>query len=125
MNNMAGFRKKKLEQQVKKVVGEALIREVKDPRIGFSTVYDINLADDYSHAEILISVLGDDSQKRKTLKGLNAAKGFIRSYIGKNIRLRHVPEITFKIDTTVEEGVDLVNLIESVNPEENDNTDEK
>ena len=111
---MAGYRKKKLEEQIKRLIGEALIREVKDPRIGFATVYSVSLADDYSHAEVLISVLGDQKQKSKTLDGLKAAKGFLRSFVGKNIQLRHVPEMTFKIDSSIEEGARIIEMIDSV-----------
>ncbi|MBN1500769.1 MAG: 30S ribosome-binding factor RbfA [Spirochaetes bacterium] len=117
---MAGYRKKRLEEQIKRIIGEALLREVKDPRIGFVTVYSVELSDDYEMATVKISVLGDDKQKKKSLAGLVAAKGFIRSFIGKNMQLRFVPDVIFKIDTSIEDGVRLVGLIESVSSEKSD-----
>lgn len=115
---MAGFRKKRLEEQVKRIIGDTLIKEVKDPRIGFVSVYNVELDDDYTTAVVHVSVLGDEKQKKKSVAGLNAAKGYIRSFLGKNLKTRLVPNLIFKLDTTIEDGVNLVNLIDEVNPDE-------
>jgi ribosome-binding factor A len=120
---MAGYRKKKLEELIKRVIGDALIKEIKDPRIGFVTIYKVELSKDYSLAEVYFSVIGDNKQKKKSIDGLIAAKGYLRYHLGKNVKLRIVPDLKFKLDESIETGVDLVNLIDSVTPKSNDNND--
>lgn len=121
---MAGMRKKRLEEQVKRIIGDTLLKEVKDPRIGFVSVYSVSLDDDYTTAVVNISVLGDEKQKKKSIAGLNAAKGYIRSFLGKQLQTRFVPDLIFKLDTTIEDGVNLVNLIEEVAPSGDDSGEE-
>lgn len=112
---MASYRKEKLEELIRRVVAESLIKEVKDPRIGFVTVTRVSLSKDYGHAEIYISVIGDENDKKLTLAGIESARSFIQHIVGKEIRLRVLPRITFHLDTTIEEGVNLVGLIDSAN----------
>ncbi|MBO1913901.1 30S ribosome-binding factor RbfA, partial [Microvirga sp. 3-52] len=85
----------RVAEQMKKELGEIILQKVKDPRIGFVTVTDVEVTGDLQNATIFISVLGNESEKEATLKGLDKAKGFIRTEIGKRIRLRVTPEIEF------------------------------
>ena len=103
------MRANRVAEQMKKELGEIIGQKVKDPRIGFVTVTDVEVTGDLQHATIFISVLGNDSEKEDTLKGLNKAKGFIRTEIGQRIRLRITPEIEFEFDESVAYG----NRIES------------
>ena len=89
---------------MKKELGDIITRKLKDPRVGFVTVTDVEVTGDLSMATVYITVLGDEEQQASTLKGLEKAKGFIRSEIGKRIRLRIVPEITFAMDESVAYG---------------------
>ena len=77
---------------------------MKDPRIGFITVTGVDVTNDLSQAKVYLSVLGDDEQKAPSLKGLEKASGFLRSELGKRIRLRHVPELIFKFDDSIAYG---------------------
>ena len=77
----------RVAEQMKKELGEIILQKVKDPRIGFVTVTDVEVTGDLQNATIFISVLGGESEKEATLQGLNKAKGFIRTEIGKRIRL--------------------------------------
>lgn len=88
------LRANRVGEQMKKL-GDIISRKIKDPRIGFVTVTDVQVSGDLQIAKVYISVLGDEEQKENTLKGLAKAKGFIRSEIGQRIRLRKTPEITF------------------------------
>lgn len=89
---------------MKKELGDIITRKLKDPRVGFVTVTDVEVTGDLSMATVYITVLGDQEQQADTLKGLEKAKGFIRSEIGKRIRLRIVPEITFAMDESIAYG---------------------
>ncbi|WP_141433457.1 30S ribosome-binding factor RbfA [Bacillus sp. 03113] len=97
-------RANRIGEQMKKELGEIIGRKIKDPRIGFVTVTDVQLTGDLQQATVYISVLGDELQRENTLKGLAKAKGFIRSEIGQRIRLRKTPEIIFEFDESIDYG---------------------
>lgn len=107
----------RVAEQMKKELGDIIFQKVKDPRIGFVTVTDVEVTGDLQNATIFISVLGDESEKDATLKGLNKAKGFIRTEIGKRIRLRKTPEIEFEFDESVAYGSRIEALLTQVNNE--------
>lgn len=109
---MATYRKKKLEELIKRIVAEAFIREIKDPRIGFITVVRVELKKDYSVANVWVSVIGDESEKKLSLQGVQSASGFIQYIVGKSIRLRVTPQIRFHLDTSLEEGSRILGLID-------------
>lgn len=101
---MERLRTSRVAEQMKKELGEIVNHKLKDPRIGFVTITDVELTNDLLQATVYISVLGDEAEKNRTLEGLQKATGFIRSEIGKRIRLRKVPEITFAFDEVQEYG---------------------
>ena len=103
-------RANRVGEQMKKELSDIIGRKIKDPRIGFVTVTDVQVTGDLQQAKVFISVLGDEEQRENTLKGLAKAKGFIRSEIGQRIRLRKTPEIIFEFD----ESIDYGNRIESL-----------
>lgn len=114
MNNIRAHR---VAEQMKKELGDILSRRVKDPRIGFVTVTDVQVSGDLQQAKIFISIFGDEKQKEETLIGLTKSKGFIRSEIGKRIRLRKTPEISFEIDEAIEYGNKIEKLLRDINKE--------
>jgi ribosome-binding factor A len=111
---MAGYRKERVEGLMKRIIGDALLTEVKDPRIGFASVFRVEVSRDYSVADVFISVIGTPDQKKKTIAGLNSASGFIRSRVGKEMKMRFAPELKFHLDDSIEKGVGMVNLIEKL-----------
>lgn len=112
------MRANRVAEQMKKELGGIIGQKLKDPRIGFVTVTDVEVTGDLQQATIFISVLGNDVQKEATLAGLMKAKGFIRSEIGQRIRLRKTPEIEFAFDDSVEYGNRIESLLRQVNTEE-------
>ena len=111
---MATFRKERLEELIKRIIGDALLSEVKDPRIGFASVFRVEISRDYSVADVFISVIGDESQKKKTIKGLYSASGYIRSMLGKQVKLRVAPELKFHLDDSIEKGAGMVDLLDKL-----------
>ena|SRR5690625_951494 len=110
VKSMSELRANRVAEQMKKELGDIITRKLKDPRVGFVTVTDVEVTGDLQQATIYISVLGDEKQKEDTLYGLMKARGFIRSEIGKRIRLRKTPEIMFEYDAALEYG----NRIETI-----------
>jgi ribosome-binding factor A len=116
------LRSNRVGEQMKKELGEIISRKIKDPRIGFVTVTDVQVTGDLQQATVYISVLGDQEQRENTLKGLAKAKGFIRSEIGHRIRLRKTPEISFEFDESIDYGNRIDTLLNQIS-KENDSED--
>ena len=112
------LRPRQVGEQMKKELSDIISRKVKDPRIGFVTVTDVEVTGDLQQATVYITVLGDEKEREETLIGLNKAKGFIRSELGHRIRLRKTPEIIFKYDESVEYGNRIEALIEKIREEQ-------
>ncbi|RIW36447.1 30S ribosome-binding factor RbfA [Bacillus salacetis] len=114
-------RSNRVGEQMKKELSDIIGRKIKDPRVGFVTVTDVEVSGDLQQAKVYITVLGDEEQREDTLKGLAKAKGFIRSEIGQRVRLRKTPELIFEFD----ESIDYGNRIESLLKKIQDDPEEK
>jgi ribosome-binding factor A len=104
----------RLRELFKQEISAILHREMKDPRIGFVSVTDVELTPDLRHAKVFVSILGDEDAKAKTMAGLTSAQGFIRTELGRRIRLRYLPQIHFKLDESIERGVRVQHLLRRV-----------
>ena len=105
------LRIEKLQELIKQEMSKMLLRELKDPRIGFVTVTDVEMTGDLREAKIYVSVMGDDEKIKSSLEGLNSALGFIRREIGQRVRLRFTPEISFALDTSLDYGDHIQKLL--------------
>ncbi|MDR0270036.1 30S ribosome-binding factor RbfA [Paenibacillus sp.] len=108
---MAKVRVGRVGEQIKKELSQLIQSELKDPRIGFLTVTGVEVTNDLSQAKVYLSVLGDEEQKSNSLKALEKANGFLRSELGKRIRLRHIPELIFKFDESIAYGSHIEKLL--------------
>ena len=104
---MSDVRVRKLQEFIKQEVSQMLMRGMKDPRIGFTTVTDVEVTGDLRQAKIYVSLFGSDKEKADTLQALKHARGHVRSELGKILNLRHVPEIDFDKVNRVR-GLDVV-----------------
>ncbi len=108
-------RAERVSDQMKQEIADILMRKIKDPRIGFVTVTDVEVADDLRNAKVFVSVYGGD--KAQTLKGLESAAVFIRAELGKRMRMRFTPELLFRFDATVEQGAHIMELLRAIEEE--------
>lgn len=115
---MARLRVNRVAEQMKKEMSDIIEHRLKDPRVGFVTVTGVDVTGDLQDATVYISVLGDEEKKAATLEGLNKARGFIRTEIGKRIRLRKTPEIQFKFDQSIEYGSHIDHLLNDLHRSE-------
>ena len=99
---MASPRVRKIADRIKVVVAEMLERRIKDPRLGFVTVTDVRVSGDTQHATIFYTVFGEETEVAATAAALESAKGLIRSEVGKQLGMRHVPTLTFVADALPE-----------------------
>lgn len=97
-------------------IAELIRTEVKDPRLGLVTVTGVDLTPDYAHATVHFSVLPDDEEHvAQTLQGLRAAAGFMRSLIGRRVRIHTTPELHFVHDVSTQRGIEMGRLIDEAN----------
>ncbi|MFB3919851.1 ribosome-binding factor A [Candidatus Velamenicoccus archaeovorus] len=98
-------RKDKVAGEIKKIVSTTIQEEIRDPRLGFTTITRVEVTPDLSFARIYFSVYGSPEQWEETLKGLEHASGYIRRALGQELSLRFVPEIAFKADHSPEYSI--------------------
>mgnify|MGYP001210667919 CR=1 FL=1 len=114
---MAGQRVQRLREEIKKEASD-IIRKLKDPRVGFVTVTDVEVSGDLRHVKIFVSVYGDEQEKTETMEALQRATGHIRTEIGQRIRLRYTPEIQVKLDESIARGARIFELLRQVSSAE-------
>ena len=128
-----GYRAGRLAEEIRKITGNMLLFELKDPRLKgkMVSVSGVDVSDDGSYATVYHSVLGksisdgaDEKEKDDILKAMKSASGVIRREIGKNVKLRHVPELSFKIDNSIEYGRHMSKIIDSLGIDKYDNNDD-
>jgi len=95
-------RVRRIADRIKVIVAEMLERRVKDPRLGFVTVTDVRVTGDTQQATVFYTVFGEDDDLVGTAAALESAKGLIRSEVGKQLGMRHVPTLDFVHDALPE-----------------------
>ena len=107
-------RAKRVGELIKQEISQLLQRGLKDPRVGFVTVTDVDVTGDLRNATVYVSVFGNEKQKRDSMEGLEAATGFIRREVGKYLRLRYTPELAFKFDESIEYGAHINTVLNEI-----------
>ena len=107
-------RREKVAQALRKEVGIIIHDELKDPRLGFVTITRAEITADLREAKIFYSVLGQEQDYQKTKEALDSALGFIRRLVGQRIKLRFVPEITFKEDRSSEYSIRIQEVLDQI-----------
>lgn len=113
---MASRRVERLNEQLKREIAEILRFEVKDPRVGLAVVTAVQVTPDLSLARVYIQPSGESDEQQETLTGLHAAAAFVRSQLAQRLRLRHVPELRFELDQSLERAQRIEQLLNEVLP---------
>ncbi len=115
---MASNRMERIKEDIRRELS-AVIRTVKDPRVSpISSVVAVEVTKDLEHAKVYISVMGSDAEKKDTILGLNNAAGFIRREISIRLNLRNTPQFKFVLDTSVDYGIHINEIISKLNKED-------
>ncbi|KXS41592.1 MULTISPECIES: 30S ribosome-binding factor RbfA [unclassified Candidatus Frackibacter] len=116
---MANHRPRRVAELIKKEISQMLLHdEIKDPRIGFVTITDVEVSGDLRHAKVFVSVYDKDPKvKEDTMEGLENAVGYVRRELGQRIRLRHTPEILFRYDDSIKRGTRIFKILEDLDQE--------
>jgi ribosome-binding factor A len=111
-------RPEQVAETLRQVVTDALMREVRDPRVGFITVTSVQVTNDLSHATVMVSVPGDDAARDRALEGLRSAAGFLRSRVARTLTTRTVPELHFELDRGLAHAARIDELLNELRREE-------
>ena len=112
-----GRRHDRLADQIRAEVAAMIEAELKDPRIGFVTVTGVDLSPDLGHVRVLVSVLGDEEARERTLAGLTSAGGYVRREVTHRLRLRRAPELVFALDRGAEADARIETLLNKIREE--------
>ncbi|HSW39275.1 MAG TPA: 30S ribosome-binding factor RbfA [Acidobacteriota bacterium] len=113
-------RPKRLALQIQHEISSMLSRDLKDKRVGFVTVTGVQMTPDLRHAKIFVSSMGSDNEKKESLDALKYASGWIRHELGRRIRIKYLPEISFFADTSQDYGDHIDNLIQKIHDHDHD-----
>ncbi len=109
-------RPQRVGEAIKEELMELIRTEIKDPRVGFVSIVKVEVVNDLTQAKVFFSVLGGNQAKKDSQKGLESAAGYLRSQLASRLRLRHTPELLFKLDESIEHGARIAELLNQALP---------
>ena len=108
---MQGKRLERVNQLVKEEVSMLLQRKLKDPRLGFVTVTEVDVTADLKHAKVYVSVLGPEERWVSSFQALQSARGFVWNWLRRHLDLRVTPDIMFRPDRSMEHAAHIQSLL--------------
>lgn len=114
---MEGKRSEKVADLIQKEISGMLLKNLKDPRIGFVTITRVAVSQDYRSAKVYFSVMGNLEDRNRSIEGLNSAKGYVRRELGRRLGLRYTPEIVFQFDPSIEYAIHMEEVIHHLQEE--------
>ncbi len=124
-----GYRPDRIGEEIRRIISDLLLHGLKDPRLhSLISITAVEVTSDYSYATVYFTVLGgSDMQSEQELEdviaGFESSKGFLRSKIGSALRLRHTPELIFKVDRSLEYGRHIEEIIDTLEYHNEENED--
>lgn len=109
---MGTARLRRVNEAIREILGDAITTELKDPRIGFVTVTDVDTSPDLRAARVYVSVLGSEEERESSLAGLQSSHGVLQKKIASGMRMKRTPTLTFEYDETVERGDRITRLLD-------------
>jgi ribosome-binding factor A len=103
---------------LKEEISEMLCKEVKDPHIGFITITDVEVSKDLKNSRVYYTILGDEQQAEESANALSRVSSFIKKQLGKRLRMRYIPEISFRYDNSLAYGEKIDHILESLKEKE-------
>ncbi len=108
------WRQDQLGEVIARELSDLIRTRMKDPRVGFASITDVDLSGDLRHAKVFVSVMGSEEEQRATINGLNHATGFLRHELAQRLTVRHTPDIHFRLDESIAHGAHVLDLINRV-----------
>ncbi len=111
---MSSRRQEQVAEFLRDEVSEIITREMKDPRLGFVSITRVELSPDLRYAKVFISVFGSEEEREATLRALTGAAGFVRYQLKPRMRIRHIPEISFHLDRSMEHAEEVARTLNKI-----------
>jgi ribosome-binding factor A len=112
------YRQEKLGELIAAELSDLLRTRMKDPRVGFASITHVEVSGDLRHAKIFVSVLGSEDEQAASIQALKHATGFLRHELASRLVLRYMPALVFKLDTSIEKGTRILQLIRELEQDE-------
>jgi len=110
-------RTEQVGDEIQRILGEVIQNEVKDPRVGFVTVTGVTVTPDMGRANVRLSIMGDEAERKETMKALERARGFLCHRVGEEVTLRTVPEIVLHLDRSLDHALRITELLRDIEEE--------
>ena len=112
---MVKHRSGRINEEIKKEISDIIRNEIRDPRLtAMVSVTRVDVTKDLRYAKVFVSIFGEEEEKKNTLSALKSSSGFLRREVGHRVNLRFTPEITIELDNTIEHGMHINSLLESI-----------
>lgn len=115
-----GTRPEKVQEALRREISLIIQKDIKDPRLGFTTITKVKVSKDLKNADIYYSVLGDEKEARNTMHALSSAEGYIKKLIGDRLKMRFVPDIKFRVDRSMEHSRKIFEILDKIKREHKD-----
>ncbi len=115
---MRPLRKQRISSLLRAEIARVILVELRDPRIGIVSVLSVEPTEDLKEAKVFVSILGSEAEQRTALRGLEAARGFIQSHVGRECKLRETPLLRFILDDSIRRQMEMEERIRQVRAED-------
>jgi ribosome-binding factor A len=104
----------RIDELLRQEIGAIVTRDVADPRIGFATITKVETTPDLRHAKVWVSVIGQPEERSETISALARAMPFVRRELGRNLRLKRIPDLHVELDDAAERGTRVLHLLDEL-----------
>lgn len=115
---MSSRRRQQVADLIRDEVSEILTYEMKDPRLGMVSITRVEMSPDLRYATIFASVYADEDAQQETLRALSGASGYIRRLLAPRMRIRHIPTLTFRLDSSMEHAEQITRTLNEIREQE-------
>ncbi len=119
------IRKTRIEQNIQNEIQQMILKELRDPRIGFCTITKVRVSEDYRFATVYASFLGGTDAVEKGMKGLHAASKYIQASLAQRMNIKFTPYLRFEHDDSLEKGVSMIEKLKEIVPPDTENEQDK
>ncbi len=112
------YRRERLNESIKELLGELILSRVKDPRVGLVTITGVEVTRDLDTAKVFFTVMGGESEREESKQGLESAKNFLRKTIGRELKMRNLPDFRFVYDDSLDRSMRIEDALKQIHEDD-------